>query len=82
MKTTTTSVVAPTYQENEVKQTEHHIMPEDVKIALDKIEADNKEKASKAEADEIQEMMDARMNAYQKAMAATFAEIVKGKTNE
>lgn len=73
-------VTEPTSRE--VNKDLAYVMADDVKAALDRSLEEAKKTQDEKEAAELQELMDARMKSYQRAMAQTFDEIIRGPKNE
>ncbi len=73
-------VTEPTSQE--ANKDIAYVMADDVKAALDRSLEEAKKTQDEKEAAELKELMEERMNSYQRAMAQTFDEIIRGPKNE
>jgi shikimate kinase len=59
-----------------------YIMADDVKAALDRSLEEAKKAQDEKDAKELEQLMEERMTSYQRAMAQTFDEIIRGPKNE
>lgn len=57
-------------------------MADDVKAALDRGLEEAKKVQDEKDAEELAQLMEERMTSYQRAMAQTFDEIIRGPKNE